>query len=77
MMAYPALLAAGGRLVARPALAIPVVAAVALAAWDLFLDPQMVDEGHWTWVRTAPRLPGIDGIPLTNFARLAARRRSC
>ena len=41
-----------------------VVGAVALTAWDLFLDPQMVGEGYWTW-------PGggvYRGIPLSNFA---------
>jgi len=35
----------------------------AVAAWDLFLDPQMVHEGYWTW--DDPR-PGLNGIPLTN-----------
>ena len=38
-----------------------------LAAWDLFLDPQMVGEGHWTWASPDPGLPGIPGIPLTNY----------
>jgi carotene biosynthesis associated membrane protein len=65
MMSYPALLAAR-RLVSTPLLT-PVVAAVALASWDLFLDPQMVAEGHWTWTVTGPTLPGIDAIPLQNF----------
>jgi putative membrane protein len=35
----------------------------ALAAWDLFLDPQMVREGYWTW---SDPTPGLNGIPLTN-----------
>ncbi len=40
-----------------------VVGAAALTAWDLFLDPQMVGEGYWTWVRR-----GIyRGIPLSNY----------
>jgi uncharacterized membrane protein len=26
-----------------------VAGALALTAWDLFLDPQMVDEGYWVW----------------------------
>ena len=38
--------------------------AVALTAWDVFLDPQMVGEGYWSWVRTGR----YRGIPLTNFA---------
>jgi putative membrane protein len=35
----------------------------ALTAWDLFLDPQMVGEGYWTWARKGV----YRGIPLTNF----------
>lgn len=38
--------------------------AVALTAWDAFLDPQMVGEGYWRWDR-----PGrYRGIPATNYA---------
>jgi putative membrane protein len=66
MMAYPVFVVVArtywGRL-ARAALA-----AALLAAWDLFLDPQMVAEGHWVWAYPEPALPGIPGIPLTNFA---------
>ncbi|TNM63288.1 carotenoid biosynthesis protein [Streptomyces sp. NP160] len=40
----------------------------ALTAWDLSLDPQMVAAGHWAWVHPEPSLPGIPGIPLTNYA---------
>ena len=42
--------------------------AYALTAWDVFLDPQMVDQGHWAWQFPDPSLPGVDDIPLTNFA---------
>ncbi len=35
----------------------------ALAAWDLFLDPQMVGEGYWVWARRGV----YRGIPLTNY----------
>jgi uncharacterized membrane protein len=38
--------------------------AAALAAWDLFLDPQMTAEGYWTW-ECGGR---YRGIPLTNVA---------
>jgi uncharacterized membrane protein len=59
MLAYPCLLAgrrlAGGR-------------AWTLAAWDLFLDPQMVAAGHWSWAHPEPGLPGIPDVPLTNYA---------
>ncbi|HSK95648.1 MAG TPA: carotenoid biosynthesis protein, partial [Euzebyales bacterium] len=54
MMAYPAYTVSevldGGRM--RRALA----GGWALAAWDLFLDPQMVREGHWQWRDTGPDL---------------------
>ncbi|GGT01230.1 hypothetical protein GCM10010156_69040 [Planobispora rosea] len=38
--------------------------AVALTAWDLFLDPQMLRLGAWAWAG-----PGVyRGVPLSNFA---------
>ncbi len=40
-----------------------VLGSAALTAWDLFLDPQMVGEGYWAWVRRGV----YRGIPLTNF----------
>lgn len=66
MMAWPALVAA--RRLAGPGWRAVPVAAWLLASWDLFLDPQMVAEGHWAWAFPEPGLPGIDGIPLTNYA---------
>jgi uncharacterized membrane protein len=40
------------------------VGAVALTAWDLFLDPQMIRNGFWRWAH-----PGrYQGVPLSNFA---------
>ena len=38
--------------------------AVALTAWDLFLDPQMLAEGAWRWAHRGP----YAGVPVTNFA---------
>lgn len=67
MLAYPSLLA-GRRLAGRRAWASWAVAAWTLAAWDLFLDPQMVAAGHWSWAYPEPALPGIPGVPLTNYA---------
>ncbi|MBO4210552.1 carotenoid biosynthesis protein [Micromonospora echinofusca] len=43
------------------------LAAAGLAAWDLFLDPQMVAEGYWVWLRQTPALPGLPGIPVSNY----------
>ena len=64
MMAYPLLLAA--RRITRRWVA--PVGGFGLAAWDVFLDPQMVDDGRWRWADPTPGLPGVDGVPLTNFA---------
>jgi uncharacterized membrane protein len=38
------------------------------AAWDVVLDPQMVQAGYWTWEHPRPGLPGIGTVPLTNLA---------
>jgi putative membrane protein len=63
MMARPAWVVAGliapGRRLARVALA-----AGALTAWDVFLDPRMAREGYWSW----PGGGRYEGIPATNFA---------
>jgi uncharacterized membrane protein len=59
MFAYPALVV--GRLVGRPLLS----GTLALASWDLFLDPQMVEAGHWRWLDVRVALPGQ--VPLSNL----------
>ena len=64
-MAWPAWLAAVR--LARGRAARIVLAAVGLAAWDLFLDPQMVAEGYWRWLDATPALPGVPGIPVGNY----------
>ena len=64
MMGYPVLLAA--RRLTRH-FVVPV-GAFGLTAWDVFLDPQMVGDGRWRWADPHPSLPGVDDIPLTNFA---------
>jgi uncharacterized membrane protein len=72
MMAWPSWLlarrltahAVGGR--RRPARI--AVAAGVFAAWDVVLDPQMVQAGYWTWAHPRPGLPGIGTVPLTNLA---------
>jgi len=72
MMAWPSwvladLLAAPVRPARRPVVRIGAAAAV-FAAWDVVLDPQMVQAGYWTWTHPRPGLPGIDTVPLTNLA---------
>ena len=57
MMAYPALLV--GRRIGAPVLG----GALALASWDLFLDPQMVSAGHWHFTGSGPTL---NAIPVSN-----------
>ena len=40
-----------------------LIGAVALTAWDLFLDPQMVGNGYWEWA-----VDGVyEGIPISNY----------
>jgi len=72
MMAWPSWvlaerLARPVRSALRPPVRICVAAAV-FAAWDVVLDPQMVQAGYWTWAHPEPGLPGIDTVPLTNLA---------
>lgn len=41
---------------------------VGVVGWDLYLDPQMVADGQWRWCVTDAGLPGVEHIPLTNYA---------
>ncbi len=59
MMAYPALLV--GRRIGAPV----ITGAIALASWDLFLDPQMVAAGHWHFTGGGPM---VNAIPVSNTA---------
>jgi uncharacterized membrane protein len=76
MMAYPCLLLGRrlARAVARRRIAVPrhgtavALGAATLTGWDLFLDPQMVADGRWTWAHPAPGVPGVPTVPLTNYA---------
>lgn len=65
MMTYPCFLLSRAAVARRSG--VIALAAALLATWDLFLDPQMVAEGHWRWSDPSPNLPGIPGIPLSNF----------
>jgi putative membrane protein len=61
MMAYPAWRV--GELIGSTPLTRALVAAGALTAWDVALDPQMVGLGIWVW----PNGGFYHGIPLVNF----------
>jgi uncharacterized membrane protein len=61
LMARPAWVVAG-ELSRRPATRVPL-AAGALTAWDVFLDPRMVREGYWTW----PGGGRYEDVPASNF----------
>ena len=61
LMARPAWVVAG-RIARRPLARVPL-AAGALTAWDVYLDPRMAREGYWAW----PQGGGYEGIPATNF----------
>lgn len=39
---------------------------IGLMAWDLFLDPQMVSAGRWSWVVDGAHLPFTPDVPLSN-----------
>ncbi|MGB9377188.1 MAG: carotenoid biosynthesis protein [Mycobacteriales bacterium] len=65
MMAYPALVVAAR--LTRGLIRRGLLAGYALASWDLFLDPQMVDAGHWRWVDPSPALPGVPHVPVGNY----------
>lgn len=72
MVAQPALQLgrrlAGGSRGARRHVVVVGTAAWTLASWDLFLDPQMTAAGHWSFAAPRPHLPGVPGIPLSNYA---------
>ncbi|HEV7808389.1 MAG TPA: carotenoid biosynthesis protein [Solirubrobacteraceae bacterium] len=61
MMARPSWVVAG--LVTRRRVARVGLAAGALTAWDVFLDPRMAREGYWSW----PGGGRYEGIPASNF----------
>ena len=61
MLAWPAALAA--RRLAHTFAGRVAVGAWGLAAWDVFLDPQMVAAGHWRWLDPSPQLPGVPAVP--------------
>ncbi len=65
MFAYPCLLV--GQRLARSAVGAALVGGAALASWDLFLDPQMVEAGHWRFLDVQVALPGAPGIPVSNY----------
>ena len=61
MMARPSWVVAG--LISRRRPVRVALAAAALTAWDVFLDPRMAREGYWSW----PAVGRYEGIPATNF----------
>lgn len=61
MMSRPAWTVAGW--VTRRRWARPLVAAGALTAWDVYVDPRMVRDGFWVW----PQGGRYEGIPAQNF----------
>ena len=55
------------RRLVRGAPARVAVGAWALVSWDLYLDPQMVADGRWSFAAAGPTLPGVSGVPLSNL----------
>ena len=75
MRDVPVLAAAAWAMMARPAWVVAsmlsrrrgrriLLAAGALTAWDVFLDPRMVREQYWSW----PGGGRYEGVPASNFA---------
>jgi len=71
MMLYPSWMTAGHLLASssregalRSSAARVGIAALAMTAWDLSLDPRMVADGNWVWRTAGPYF----GIPLSNYA---------
>jgi uncharacterized membrane protein len=62
LLARPSWVVAG--LLTRRRAARVALAAGALTAWDVFLDPRMVREGYWSW----PGGGRYEGVPASNFA---------
>lgn len=62
MMLYPSWLVVNDLVKVK----IPAVlmSALLMASWDLYLDPQMVNEGYWTWFTSG--VPSQE-IPISNF----------
>jgi putative membrane protein len=64
LMMLPAAWAVAWTITGGYGIAFVVTSALALTAWDLFLDPQMVAWRLWVWERPG----GYFGIPWTNYA---------
>ncbi|MBW3603901.1 MAG: carotenoid biosynthesis protein [Actinobacteria bacterium] len=62
MMAYPAYVVS--EVIGGGTARLALVGGWALASWDLFLDPQMVQAGHWRWETVGP---AVADIPVTNY----------
>ena len=62
MMAHPIFIAA--RRVAPSW--VFLIGGYGLMSWDLFLDPQMVSAGRWTWEITGTTVPFQPEIPISN-----------
>lgn len=64
MMAHPILIAAR-RLTPHWVF---LYGGLCLMAWDIFLDPQMVDAHRWHWILNGAHIPFEPEIPLSNAA---------
>lgn len=64
LMMLPASWAIGQLIAPKSRIAQTLIAALAMTAWDLFLDPQMVAWDFWRWASPG----GYFGIPWVNFA---------
>ena len=62
MMLYPSWLVVND--LVRTKLPAVLLGSLLMAAWDLYLDPQMVNEGYWNWISSGV---ASQEIPISNF----------
>lgn len=65
MMLYPTYVAV--TLITRSRWLAALLGGFSMMAWDVFLDPMMVQLNAWRWSTTGPSLLGVVGIPAQNF----------
>lgn len=66
MMAYPTYIVASS--LAKSRWWIALIGGWSMMAWDIFLDPMMIELNGWTWLSTKSSLPGLPEVPLQNYA---------
>jgi hypothetical protein len=50
-------------------LIVAAIGGIVTTAWDLMVDPNAVQRGHWVWEQGGPYMQGIvaNGVPISNY----------